>query len=103
MANYKKQVRELIKLKRSLFKNDIEFIEEIDKLLNELSDKDKYQKIFYRQVKRKLMEDSFPELNNFINDNNVICINGLYMTQCSQFSIKMNFGELVKYFKKEYN
>jgi len=102
MANYKKQVRELIQVKRSLFKNDIEFIEEIDKVLNELSDSDKYQKIFYRQVKRKLMEDSFPELNNFINDDNAICSNGVYMTQCSQYRIKMNFGGLVKYFEKEY-
>lgn len=102
MANYKKQVREFIQLKRSLFKDDIQFIKEIDIVLTELSDKDKYQKIFYRQVKRKLMEESFPELNNFINDDNAVCINGVYMTQCSQYAIKMNFEELVKYFKKEY-
>jgi hypothetical protein len=41
-------------------------------------------------------------LDEFIEEGNAVCIDGLWSTQCAQYSNRLTKAELIKYFIKEY-
>lgn len=107
MANYKKQVREYVKnrIDSKVFNSVAEFIKEIDNLLHGIylpNGSNKYQIIFFKQVRKHLLETYYPELNYFINDGNVVFSEGIYRTQCAQYQNPCDFVGLAKYCEKEY-
>jgi hypothetical protein len=48
------------------------------------------------------IKDILGLLDEFIEDGNAVCIDGLWSTQCAQYSNRLTKAELLKYFIKEY-
>jgi hypothetical protein len=48
------------------------------------------------------IKDILDLLDEFIEDGNAVCIDGLWSTQCAQYSNRLTKAELIKYFIKEY-
>jgi hypothetical protein len=48
------------------------------------------------------IRDILDLLDEFIEDGNAVCIDGLWSTQCAQYSNRLTKAELIKYFIKEY-
>jgi hypothetical protein len=48
------------------------------------------------------IKDILDLLDEFIEDGNAVCIDGLWRTQCAQYSNRLTKEELIKYFIKEY-
>lgn len=48
------------------------------------------------------IKDITEALNEFINDGNAVCIDGLWRTQLSQYQDRLTYGELLIHFINEY-
>ena len=48
------------------------------------------------------IRDILDLLDEFIEEGNAVCIDGLWRTQCAQYSNRLTKEELIKYFIKEY-
>jgi hypothetical protein len=48
------------------------------------------------------IKDITESLNEFINDGNAVCIDGLWRTQLAQYQDRLTYGELLIHFIKEY-
>ena len=48
------------------------------------------------------IRDILDSLDEYIEEGNAVCIDGLWRTQDAQYRNRLNKAELVKYFIKEY-
>ena len=48
------------------------------------------------------IRDILDSLDEYIEEGNAVCIDGLWRTQCAQYTNRLTKAELVKYFIKEY-